>query len=204
MPRTKMDDLAEQLNMEEGFLPEEKGPEKEVQVKETPKQTQKEAPKEMPKKKKTFEQTDTIWCRSVIIGGLYLEGAKTKTLYEWRGYGDQVEVEYRDLVSEVRARSAYVFNPWFVIEDEDFLDEYPQVKKFYTESHSVTELRDILSLPLQKMVKEINDLPLGAKDVFKNIASEAVASGTLDSVAKIKAIDEIFDTDLNLLASLSE
>lgn len=186
MPRTKMDALVEQLNSED----------KEV----------KEAAEATPQKKekKKFEQTTGIMCRSVVLGGLFLEGSKSKTLYEWRSYGDEVEVEYRDLVSEIRARASSVFSPWFIVEDDDFVEEFPQLKQFYIDHYKVRDLKDILDLPLKEMVKAINELPAGAKDTFKNLAAEAVANGLLDSVNKIKALDEIFETDLNLLASLSE
>ena len=49
MPRTKMDDLAEELNKDEGFETAEKAPEV--------------------KPKRKFEQTDLIMCRSVVKGG---------------------------------------------------------------------------------------------------------------------------------------
>lgn len=191
MPRTKMDTLAEQLNSEP-----------EVTEVEAAKKVEEAAPAK--KEKKKFEQTSPIMCRSVVIGGLFLEGSKTKNLYEWRSYGDEVEVEYRDLVSEVRAKSSAIFSPWLIVEDDDFVEEFPQLKQFYIDHYPVRELRDILDLPVKEMVKAIKDLPAGAKDTFRNLAAEAVASGQLDSVNKIKALDEIYDTDLNLLASLSE
>lgn len=110
MPRTKMDDLVEELNKDDSVVSEE--------------------PKK--KEKKKFQQTDLIMCKSVVVGGLFLEGSKTKQIYQWNDYGDESEVEYRDLVAEVRSRSAYVFNPWFIVEDEDFIEEFPQLKQFYT------------------------------------------------------------------------
>lgn len=66
-----------------------------------------EAPKkEEPKKeKKVFAQDEGIPCRSITQGGLYMEGAKTKMLYEWSDYGDITYVEYADLASAVRVRS---------------------------------------------------------------------------------------------------
>ena len=85
MPRTRMDDLVEVLSKED----------------ETP-----ETPKK--KEKKKFQQSDLIMCRSVTTGGLFLEGSKTKQLYQWNDYGDESEVEYRDLVAEVRLKSNFV------------------------------------------------------------------------------------------------
>lgn len=181
MPRTKMDDLAEELNREEGLSAEE--------------------PNNVPKKKK-FEQTDFIMCRSVTTGGLFMEGSKTKQLYQWNDYGDESEVEYRDLVAEVRLKSDFVFAPRFIVEDDDFIEEFPQLKQFYSQFFSVKDLREILDLPVSQMAKKITELPKGAKESLRSIAASMVSSGAIDSVSKIKKLDEIFDTDMEFLSSL--
>ncbi len=157
-----------------------------------------------PEKKRVFEQTDGVACRSVIQGGLYMEGQKTKIDYSWNDYGDISEVEYRDLVAEVRSKSRFVFNPWFIIEDEDFLKEFPQVKQFYDSSYTIKDLIQILNMPADKMIEEIKKLPKGPADTVKSLAAKQVSNGTLDSVKKIKALDEYFGTDLNLMASISD
>lgn len=183
MPRTKMDALVAELN-NANYTDEEP---KDTSTKKT---------------KKKFEQTDFIMCRSVIQGGLFLEGAKTKQLYRWTDYGDETEVEYRDLVSEVRAKSAFVFSPYFIVEDEDFIEEFPQLKQFYNQYYSVKDLREILSLPLSSMAKKIEELPNGAKESLRSLAASMISSGAIDSVSKIKKLDEIFDTDMEFLSSL--
>ena len=154
--------------------------------------------------KHVFDATDGIECRSVVQGGLYMEGLKTKMEYSWEDYGDVSEVEYRDLVAAVRSKSKFVFNPWFIIENEDFLKEFPQVKKFYESSYTIKDLISILDMPAEKMIEEIKKLPKGAVDSIKSLAAKQVSNGTLDSVKKIRALDEYFGTDLNLLASLFE
>ena len=178
MPRTRMDNLVGTLNDNE--------------VLETAK----------PKVKKKFEQTDYIMCRSVVTGGLYLEGSKTKQVYSWTEYGDETEVEYRDLVAEVRQRSEFVFGPRFIVENEDFIEEFPQLKQFYDQYYSVKELGDILELPVNQMAKKIEELPKGAKESIRTLAASRISSGIIDSVSKIKKLDEIFDTDLEMLSSL--
>ena len=52
------------------------------------------------------------------------------------------------------------------------------------------------------MIETIKALPPGAASSLKNIASTAIVNGTLDSVKKIRALDEYYGTELNLLASL--
>ena len=152
--------------------------------------------------RKVFDQSEGVKCRSVVQGGLFMEGLKTQMLYSWEDYGDESEVEYRDLAAAVRSKSKFVYNPWFIIEDKDFLAEFPQVKKFYDDSHSIKELREILQMPVDQMVKTIKELPATVVESLKSIAAKQVANGQIDSVRKIKALDEIFGTDLNLIGEI--
>lgn len=154
--------------------------------------------------KKVFDQADGIMCRSVTQGGLHMEGIKTKMMYDWSDYGDETEVEYRDLVAAVRSKTSFVFNPFFIIEDEDFIAEFSQLQNFYRDQYTIKDLKKILDMPVGDMIEAINILPNGAKESLKSIASTQIANGRLDSVKKIKALDEIFDTDLNLLSELIE
>lgn len=152
--------------------------------------------------KRDFAQSDGIKCHSVVQGGLYFEGSKTGMLYSFMDYGDVTEIEYRDLVAAVRTKSEYVYNPYFIIDDEDFIAEFPAIKKFYENQISVRDLKAILDMNIADMVAAIKLLPTTAVDSLKKIASTQVASGHLDSVKKIKALDEIFGTDLNLIGEL--
>jgi phosphoglucomutase len=52
------------------------------------------------------------------------------------------------------------------------------------------------------MAKKISELPKGAKETLRTIAASMVSSGAIDSVAKIKKLDEIFETDMEFLSSL--
>ena len=154
------------------------------------------------KPKKEFSQSDGVMCRSVVQGGLFMEGLKTGMLYNFIEYGDICEIEYRDLVAAVRSKSVYVFEPRFIIEDEDFIAEFPQITKFYNEQFSTRDLKKILAMDVSSMVEAINNLPKGAVDNLKTIAATQVANGLLDSVSKIKALDKIFGTELDLVSSV--
>lgn len=152
---------------------------------------------------KKFNKDDEILCKSVTVGGLYLDGPKSKEFYSWLEYGDEEYVQYQDLTAMVRrTKEPYIYSPLFIIEDEDFIEEHPQLKEFYENQYTVSDLRDILYLSEREMVSAIESLPKGARENMKNIASSAVASGELDSLRKIKVLDEIFGTELNLLSDL--
>lgn len=152
--------------------------------------------------KKVFNQDDYITCRSVTVGTLWCEGPKSHTTYNWVDYGDLNDLEYRDLVALVRSRSKFIFGPLFIVEDEDFIEEFSQLRKFYDEQYTVNDLKEVLDLKTTDMIETIKTLPKSAIDSLKSIASTQVANGQLDSVKKIKALDELFGTELNLLSSL--
>lgn len=154
------------------------------------------------KKKKVFDQSDGVLCASITQGKLYVEGSKTGMLYSFSDYGDETEIEYRDLVGLIRSKDKSVFEPRFVVEDKDFIEEYPALKKFYDDEFSVQNIKNILLMPDDQMVAEIEKLPRGAADSLKSIAAEQVATGQIDSVRKIKALDSVFGTNLNLLGEL--
>lgn len=156
-------------------------------------------------KKKKFEPNDPILCRSVCQGVLFMEGQSTKIMYRFDDYGSEVGIEYRDLVSEVRSNnSSYIYNPMIIVADEDFIDEFPALKKFYEKHYSVTDLKGILNLSPEDMVAEIKSLPSGAAEQLRLIASAMISNGTLDSMKKIKALEDCYGVDMSIIANVIE
>lgn len=159
--------------------------------------------KEVKKEKKSYAPSDGIPCKSITNGGLYMPGLKSNILYSWVDAGDIVEVEYQDLQAAIRSNNGYVMNPLFVIEDEELVSQFPQLKKLYEVLYSVGELEDVVTeLSPGDMKATILSLPKGAQDAIKHLASKMVSDGRLDSVKKIKTLDEIFDTEMSIMTGL--
>lgn len=153
------------------------------------------APKKAPRK---FAMDDPILCKSVTFGELLLPGKKSQLLYTWSNYGDTTEVEFQDLQALRSTRSAYLNAPYFVIEDEELLEQWPEFKALY-EKVAAIDVDNLFNLPINQFKKRLREIPVGFKDSIKNIASDKILNGSLDSLAKINALDEILGTDLKLL-----
>lgn len=160
-------------------------------VEETVNEFQKKEPRK-------FAQDDMILCKSVTYGELLLPGKKSKLLYIWSNYGDTTEVEFQDLQALRSTRSAYLMNPYFVIEDEELLEQWPELKNLY-DKVAALDVDNLFSLPINQFKKKLRDIPIGFKDPIKNIAGEKIRNGSLDSIAKINALDEILGTELKLM-----
>lgn len=153
-------------------------------------------------KRKKFKATDVIECMSITSGELGMIGIKSRINYKWATRGDVTEVEYQDLRAAVMSNVSHITKPYFIIQDEDFIAEFPALKKAYEAMYSVRDLKDVLKMPVRQMKKTILSLPDGAKQSIKNIAATQIANGQLDSVQKIRTIDEIFGTELMLMTGL--
>ena len=150
------------------------------------------------KEPRKYAPDDMIPCRSLTYGELLLTGKKSKLLYSWANYNDVTEVEFQDLQALRSTKSSYLFKPRFIIEDEELVAQWG---KDFTDMYNNivdVDVEDMFKLPLAQFKSKLKKAPKGVQQAVKNIAGEKILNGSLDSLAKIKAIDEILGTDLKL------
>lgn len=176
-------------NLEEEMIVPEEENQEEVEIKEIP-------------KKRTFGKEDLIPCHSIMIGKTFVTGIKSGNTYVFETMGAETEIEYQDLVALVNTNSSFLFKPFIIVDDDDFINQSPKLKKYYDGMYSIDDLAEIFRLPYNKIPSELDRLPEGAKQSIKSLASEYIAKGKLDSVKVIKALDDYFDTQLMLLTGL--
>ena len=157
--------------------------------------------KKAEKKKKEFQDDDYILCRSVVPGELIIDGGDGRQ-YSFFDYDSEYEIMYRDLVNMIRRRTANITIPRIIIMDEDFLEQWPQVKEKYNEVFSAGNLTEILLLPTDQMIVALSKLPEDIKKSAKSLVASMIDDGTIDSVSKIRALAEFFGVDFNLLSEL--
>ena len=147
-------------------------------------------------KTRKFDPTETISCRSVCYGELILEGYKSKILYTWANYGDYADVEYQDLQALQSRKSAFLTKPLFIIEDEELVEQWGSMLKPIYEKIDEADLEQLLKLTPSQLKKKLKVLPEGFKESVKTMAAAKIVSGELDSLNRIKAIDEVLGTEL--------
>lgn len=147
--------------------------------------------------KRVFQPEDLIPCKSITPGELLMEGYKTHFVYKWADYDDVQDVEYQDLMYDIRIQGrSFSKYPRFVILDDDFVEQNPVLNEIYSKIYTIADLRKILDMSPNEIKKVVETLPQGAKESLKMIASTAVHNGTFDSLNKIKVLDELLDTKM--------
>ena len=174
---------------------------KEVIATENIESVEQEIKKPSTKTPRKYAPDDMVPCRSVTYGELLLSAPKSKLLYSWANYNDVTEVEFQDLQALKSTRSSYLFRPRFVIEDDELVEQWGKdFKDMYSKIVNV-DVEEIFNLPIGKFKTALKNSPKGVQQAVKNIAGEKIMDGSLDSLAKIKAIDDVLGTDLKLYLS---
>ncbi len=177
--------------------------EKNIEAKATETAKEKTEPKKMetkavePVAKREYKGDDLIPCRSMTKGELIYVGKKTKEVYTWADYDDITEVEYQDLLALKSAKSPFIFDTLFIIEDEELIEtaKWKDVKVVYEKIYS-NDVPTLISMDINKFKKVFPNLPNGLKKAVVTEVATQMEAGTFDSIQKIKLIDELCNTDL--------
>lgn len=154
-------------------------------------------PKVEAKKSKTFAQADSILCRSVTPGWLGVPG-KSGMYYVFANYGDETEIEYGDLFALKNSHSRYIYDPLFVIEDKELLENprWKDVSEFYSDKvYGMDDINNVLNKPNNAFKNTLITLPKGLLKAITVEVAKRIEDGSFDSIKKIKVLDEVCGTD---------
>jgi hypothetical protein len=162
--------------------------------------------KETVKKERTFTQTDPILCRSVTPGWLGVSG-KSGMYYVFSNYGDETEIEYGDLFALKNKHSRYLYDPLFVIEDDELLENprWKDIAEFYSDKvYGMDDINDVLNKPNTTFKSTLKSLPKGLLKAVTVEVAKRIEDGSFDSLKKIQILDEVCGTDFGKMIGFGE
>ena len=148
---------------------------------------------------KKYNTDDEIMCKSVCFGLLEYISKKDGIVYRWEDFGDIVPVRYSDLLALKTSRSKFLYQPWFIILDEDLVKMWKleDINKYFDE---ISDIEDFLiDSKIPHIEKQLKNAPDGYKELVVQTAGRLLRENRLDSIAKLRTIDELLDTKLSLL-----
>lgn len=151
-----------------------------------------------------YQPFDLIPCQSLVSGIMFYISPKSNTKYTWAANGEIVDMTYEDLLAMKQTHSQLMYRPCFMIMDKELLahPRWSDVAKIYA-NYDVLSLSDaekVIGLDANSLKKALERLTPAMRVVICNTASDMIEKGSLDSIAKIKAIDEVCGTELYTLA----
>lgn len=152
--------------------------------------------KEEPKKKRKIERDELITVMNYTTGKVVYRSPKTGAELVFYEFGDTDEIEFGELITMKNAYRRYLTEPWLFIFDEDVIDHLG-LKQVYENLLRPEEVDRFFYLPLNKMKNILEKAPLGLKDLIASKAARKIKEGTLDSVSKIKLIEETLNVSFD-------
>lgn len=154
-------------------------------------------------KKKTdadYRPDEMIPCRSVFAGILVFTGAHTGMSYKFNGMGDRRNIEYQDLKAGLLEQKSSMFNPDFIIEDSNLIDDehWYELKEVYENMYDEKDIKKVMELPTRNFEEAFAKLPITAKNSIITMIATQIENGTFEQYNKAKIIDKICGTRFDL------
>lgn len=155
----------------------------------------KEAPQEIadksePKPKaKVLGPTDYATVRNGTQGVLIYKNIHTGETFVWERFGDEQEMELRELKNAKSANKKFFINNWFLFDDPAVID-YLGVGQYYKYALNTEEFEELFTKSAEEIAAILPNLSAGQKKSVGYRAYQLVKSGEIDSMKVIKALED--------------
>lgn len=160
-----------------------------------------------PKKVKlSLKDDDELLVKSNVFGGLIYINHKTGDETNWVDQGDIQQMSVRDLKDMKAKQLSFFRENWISIvgsDDVDF-DVYSindiydalQVGRYYKDTLIPEDLDEVFDWTVDEMKSKIKLMPVTIRETIIVRANDKIKDGSLDSISKVKAIEEVLGCEL--------
>lgn len=149
------------------------------------------------KKRKEIDRNELISCRSATDGLLIYISPRTKERYTWDDFGSVEDIEMGELITMKSSHPKFLTSVQLVIDDEEAA-EYLGLNKIYEDMLKVDDLDELFDKKIDELATILPKLPEGLKKSVSNRARILVEADKLDSISKIKLIEQELGVDLQM------
>ena len=155
----------------------------------------KEVKAEKPIVPKEVDVNQLITVRNGFQGKLSYRSKRTGEKFVWSEFGDEQEMELRELKAAKNTYKKFFKDNWFMF-NERWVPEYLGVSQYYKNSLPIDEFDEVFDLTAEELKATIRLLSHGQKKSLAYRARVLIASGDIDSRKKIIALEEALGTEL--------
>lgn len=130
-------------------------------------------------------------------GKLVYESPRTHELYRWDAFGDEQEMELRELRNAKSSAKKFFLNNWFMFRDEDaWVIDYLGLNQYYKNAINLDDFDELFTKPASEIEKVVSKLSAGQKKSVAYRARQMVLDGEIDSNKAISALEKSLGVDL--------
>lgn len=130
-------------------------------------------------------------------GNLVYKSKRTGEVFIWDEYGDEQEMQIRELKDAKNSSKKFFINNWFVFDEEtQWVIDYLGMRNFYKNSIGLGKFDELFEKSPEEIKAEINQMTKGQKDAVSHRAHQLICDGTIDSRKCISALEESLGVEL--------
>ena len=146
---------------------------------------------------KEIDQNQIIIVRSGFHGRLVYRSPRTGEKFAWGEFGDEQEMELRELRNAKSAKKKYFENNWFMFDDEyAWVIGYLGLTQYYKNALPLDGFDDLFKKSPTEIEKAIAKLSKGQKKSVGYRAKQLIAEGEIDSNKAIAALEKALGIEL--------
>lgn len=144
---------------------------------------------------KEIDPSEFVTVRNGFQGRLIYISPRTGEKFVWNEFGDDVDMELRELKNAKSRYKKYFEQNWFMF-DEDWIIDYLGVSQYYKNALPLEHFDDVFKKTPAEAKKIISKLSKGQKRSLSYRAMDMIASKEIDSLKMIDALEEALGIDL--------
>lgn len=130
-------------------------------------------------------------------GKLIYKSPRTGERFTWDSFGDEQEMELRDLKNVKSSCKKMFENNWFMFREEDeWVIDYLGIRQYYKNSLRVDNFDSIFDCDSSEIDSKIGSMSDGLKKSVSYRARQLIADGKIDSRKMISALEKALNTEL--------
>ena len=160
------------------------------------------------KRKLKLDDNVSIYAASNVFGELIYINHKTGDKYSWENMGDVQSLYVSDIRAMKSNQRKFLEENWIVITGiADHADEYEdvdvdeiyealQISNYYKDFICPSNLNDVFNWKPDEIRNKVSKMPVSTKETIAIRANELIRAGIIDSISKIKVLEEVIGCEL--------
>ena len=146
---------------------------------------------------KEIDQNQIIVVRSGFHGRLVYRSPRTTEKFVWGEFGDEQEMELRELRNAKSAKKKYFENNWFMFDEEyEWVIGYLGLTQYYKNALPLDDFDALFKKTPAEIEKAVSKLSKGQKKSVSYRAKQLIAGGEIDSNKAIAALEKSLGIEL--------
>ena len=133
--------------------------------------------------------------RNGFNGKLIYISRKSGERYTWEHFGDEQDMELRELRAAKTTYKSFFENNWFLIDDPAVI-EYLGVERYYANALSYNDFDTLFELSPNEIEEKIAQLSDGQKSSLKYRVRQLIRDGAIDSIKVINTLEKSLGVEL--------